>query len=145
LKPLVDAGIGNLVVANRTLARADALARDMQSHNIALETQTLNAITGSYGLVINAISAGLDGDMPPLPPHLLADDACCYDLIYGGAGHLQTPFIRWAEAQGCQHAANGLGMLVEQAAASFYRWLGKQPKTQEVIALLRHDQKSECS
>lgn len=133
LKPLADAGVTNITVANRTLARAATLAHDMQPHGVTLESCALDAITGSYDLVVNAISAGLAGAAPALPNKLLTADACCYDLVYGKT---ETPFIRWAKTQGCAHTADGLGMLVEQAAASFTRWLGRAPNTQPVMRQL---------
>src|SRR5690606_17192723 len=96
LKPLADAGVAHITVANRTLERARALAADMQPCGVLLDACTLDAIDGAFDLVVNAISAGLAGEMPALPAGLLAADACCYDLVYGKT---ETPFVRWAKAQ----------------------------------------------
>lgn len=139
LQPLVTAGITDISVANRSWSRVKQLAVDMQQHDIAITPLTLNELVApqdnsGYGLVINAISAGLSGDMPSLPTKLSTDDCCCYDLVYRDGG---TPFIRAVAASGCRQTADGMGMLVEQAAASFERWLGKAPTTKQLIASLR--------
>lgn len=135
LQPLYEAGITDICVANRTLARAQTLANDMQQHAIEIKPMALADISGHYDLVINAISAGLKGDMPALPSALLNNASCCYDLVYGKT---LTPFTQWAQHQGCHYVADGLGMLVEQAAASFERWTGQRPATAEVIEDLRN-------
>jgi len=89
---------------------------------------------GQFDLVINAISAGLQGEMPALPDGLLADGAVAYDMVYGKE---PTPFLRWAEQQGASATADGLGMLVEQAAEAFEIWRGWRPDTAPVMASLR--------
>lgn len=134
LGPLHEAGIADITVANRSLERVVQLAQDMKRQGVVIKPMALAELNGSYGLVINAISAGIKGEMPALPEELLTPHTHCYDLVYGDA---LTPFLNWAKKQGCQQSADGLGMLVEQAAASFSRWLGKQPDTQAVIASLR--------
>ena len=86
-------------------------------------------------MIINGTSTGLSGQMPALPSEtVLAKGCCCYDMAYGNC---PTPFMRWAVEQGARDARDGLGMLVEQAAESFYLWLGEYPDTQPVIADLR--------
>lgn len=135
LQPLYAAGVTDISVANRTLARAQTLAADMRQHGINIKPLALADIGGEYDLVINAISAGLTGDMPALPNTLLNNASCCYDLVYGKT---LTPFTRWAQYQGCREVADGLGMLVEQAAASFEGWTGQRPATIEVIEELRN-------
>jgi len=139
LGPLLDALPAELVVANRTVARARALAgslagegaRGAPVRGIGLDDL---AAEGQFGLVVNATAAGLAGEVPPLPPAALSGQACCYDLVYGDA---PTPFVAWARAHGVRLALDGLGMLVEQAAESFLRWRGKRPQTAPVIAALR--------
>lgn len=136
LQPLFKAGVTDITVANRTFARAQTLADDMLEHGIAIKPLALAELNHGepYDLVINAISAGLQDDMPELPTSLLAEGACCYDLLYANDA---TPFVRWAKEQGCKQHSDGLGMLVEQAAASFRQWLGRSPATLPVIELLR--------
>jgi shikimate dehydrogenase len=85
-----------------------------------------------FDLVINATSAGLTGTMPALPDDVFAPGALAYDMVYGKV----TPFMQFAQARGAQ-VADGLGMLVEQAAESFFIWRGVRPSTAPVMALLR--------
>ncbi len=87
-----------------------------------------------YDLVVNATSASLSGEVPPLPGALFAADALAYDMMYGDE---PTVFMRWAEGHGAGQVSDGLGMLVEQAAASFYLWNEIKPQTEEVIRLVR--------
>lgn len=134
LQPLHAAGLQQITVANRTPSKVTRLAADMQPLGIPFTPQPLAAIEGRYDLVINAISAGLHGEMPPLPDTLLTPQACCYDLLYADT---DTPFLRWAKAHHAVACADGLGMLVEQAAASFTRWLSKTPDTHRVIQAMR--------
>ncbi len=88
-----------------------------------------------FDLVVNATSAGLEGGMPQLPGKLFAPGAIAYDMVYGR----DTPFMVFARQQGAR-AVDGLGMLVEQAAESFFIWRGVRPDTAPVIAQLRSDQ-----
>jgi shikimate dehydrogenase len=88
----------------------------------------------SFDLIINATAAGLNDTVPPLPEGVLAGGAWCYDLLYGDT---PTAFVRWAQAHGAACALDGLGMLVEQAAESFYLWRGVRPATMAVIRALR--------
>jgi shikimate dehydrogenase len=131
---LLDAGLSQLTIANRTAHRAVDLAQDVADPR--LDGGGLDALRGrSFDLVINATSSGLDGGVPELPEHLIAADGWAYDMVYGTA---PTPFCRWAKAQGAARALDGLGMLVEQAAESFRLWRGVRPDTAPVIAMLRH-------
>ncbi|MCK0536946.1 shikimate dehydrogenase [Alcanivorax quisquiliarum] len=122
-----------ITVANRTVSRAQTLAEIFE------KTGAINAcgfadLAGRFDLVINATSASLAGDMPPLPPGLVDAGSQCYDMMYGDE---PTPFLRWASAQGAA-TADGLGMLVEQAAEAFMIWHGWRPVTAELIASLRN-------
>ena len=87
-----------------------------------------------FDLIINATSAGLSGEMPELPSSLLTERSCCYDMVYGAQ---PTPFMRWAAHHAAWAVADGLGMLVEQAAQSFYLWRKVRPETRPVINQLR--------
>ena len=122
-------------IANRTEEKAAILARGfMDGKNPPVLGSGLDSLTGQFDLVINAISAGLHGDMPALPEGLLADDAVAYDMVYGSE---PTPFMVWAQQQGAAATADGLGMLVEQAAEAFEIWRGWRPDSAPVIAGLR--------
>jgi shikimate dehydrogenase len=89
-----------------------------------------------FDLVVNATSASLQGELPPLPEGLFAAAGWGYDMMYGDA---PTAFVRWSLGHGAAGASDGLGMLVEQAAESFYLWRGVRPETRPVIAALRMD------
>jgi len=87
-----------------------------------------------FDLIINATSASLSGEMPPVPDGALGPQTVCYDLAYGRSA---TAFVRWAKERGCARALQGLGMLVEQAAESFRLWRGVRPATARVMDALR--------
>jgi shikimate dehydrogenase len=132
LEPLLAAGPASLLVANRTAAKAEALAADFRDLG-AIQGGGFDAVAGRYDLVINGTSASLAGDLPPLPDGLFADGATAYDMMYGAT---PTVFLRWAAERGVR-CVDGLGMLVEQAAESFFLWRGKCPDTAPVLAELR--------
>ena len=129
---LLDAGIGELVVANRTVARAEELERVFAPR---LEASAFRPLAGrKFDLVINATSATLSGDLPDLPAGLYAPEALAYDMMYGKA---DMPFLAAARRDGASRVADGLGMLVEQAAESFLLWRGVRPDTTPVMRMLR--------
>lgn len=135
LEPLLKRGPAFTVVANRTVEKALELARLFADHG-DVRGCSFEALAGNqFDLVINATSASLTGELPPLPTHLLSDDCCCYDMTYGAE---PTAFMRWAAAQAAWAVADGLGMLVEQAAESFCIWRGVRPETRPVIDGVRH-------
>jgi len=124
----------SIVIANRTLARADALAQHFDGE-IPVRSSAFEALpAAAHDLVINGTSAGLSGAMPELPDGILAEAAWCYDMVYAKG---ETVFQRWAIEHGAAMALDGCGMLVEQAAQSFYIWRGQMPGTTGVIASLR--------
>lgn len=129
IAPLVDAGVCELTVANRTKAKAEFLAQ-----RFGIAAAGLDEVGAGWDLVVNATSAGLHGAGGILPPTAVAG-ARCYDLLYAADG--QTPFCRWAADHGAREARDGLGMLVEQAAEAFLLWRGVRPHTHEVLAALR--------
>jgi shikimate dehydrogenase len=86
-----------------------------------------------YDLIINATSASLSGDIPPIPQSAIGAQTVCYDLAYGRSA---SAFVQWATRAGCARAMQGLGMLVEQAAESFRLWRGVRPATTQVLAAL---------
>lgn len=141
--PLLDAGCSELVVVNRTAARAGRLVdafragRGGSARRGRLSGGGFELLDRSRGaerrfdVVINATAAGLAGETPAVAPAVAAG-AFCYDMLYGE----QTPFARWARAAGASGVALGFGMLVEQAAESFVRWRGVRPDTGPVLAAL---------
>ena len=137
IEPLLQQGPAQLFVANRTPEKARRLSESFRG---AFEAATYTAIAGrQFDLVINATSASLAGELPPVPPGVFAHGALAYDMMYGMA---QTPFLAFARAQGAAAFADGLGMLVEQAAESFFVWRGVRPDTAPVLAWLhqtKHD------
>ncbi|HEX7454693.1 MAG TPA: shikimate dehydrogenase, partial [Gallionella sp.] len=131
--PLLAAG-ASLTIVNRTASRA--VEMEMKFPDAAIRGCGYADLTGlQFDLVINATSAGLTDSEIPLPPGIFAEGALAYDMMYGR----ETPFMKFARQQGAQ-VADGLGMLVEQAAEAFYIWRGVRPDTAPVIAQLRTPQ-----
>lgn len=128
-----------LVLANRTVQRAraiiDGVAGKAGEVGCALEACGLHEIPDRpFDLIINATAAGLDGDLPPIPATAVAQASICYDLLYAEE---PTGFMVWAGERGARRVSDGLGMLVEQAAASYTLWQGFEPRTEPVIQALR--------
>jgi shikimate dehydrogenase len=135
LEPLLLERPREVVIANRTAARARGLAEEFNDLPGSIEGGGYPVWENrQFDLIINASSAGLDGTMPELPASLLTERSCCYDMIYGAE---PTVFMRWAAQHAAWAVADGLGMLVEQAAESFYRWRRVRPETGPVIQQLR--------
>ena len=137
LLPLLDSRPARLTIANRTVAKAEALAAlfAARAGDTALDACGFDALAGRrFDLVINATAASLADELPPLPPGLYAEGALAYDMMYGRA---PTRFMRAALADGAARVADGLGMLVEQAAESFTLWRGVRPDSAPVLAELR--------
>lgn len=132
LEPLLAARPATLMIANRTATKAERLAADFADLG---ETTGggFDAIVGPFDLVINGTSASLGGELPPLPDDLFATDALAYDMMYAAE---PTVFLHWAAARGAR-TVDGLGMLIEQAAASFQLWRDVRPDTAPVRELLR--------
>ncbi len=127
---LLDSGVGSLVVANRTVERAHELIADVADARACAKAPA--DLGGGFNIVINATSSGLHGDRPDCPARAV-DGAHCYDMVYGPP----TPFLRWASASGARTVSDGLGMLVEQAAAAFAVWWHKTPSTAVLMRSLR--------
>lgn len=133
--PLLECGPARLVIANRTASRARDLAAQFQSSAPQVVTGCgLDEIGADFDMIINATSASLAGELPPLPAHIFTPDLLAYDMMYGQA---LSPFLQLAQRHGAR-IADGLGMLVEQAAEAFYIWRGVRPATQSIIARLRN-------
>ncbi|ROR34366.1 shikimate dehydrogenase [Inmirania thermothiophila] len=134
LGPLLLEGAAEIVVANRTEARARALERAFGGLGRVRACGLAAIPPGPYDLVLNATAASLAGEVPPLDEVVLAGAPLCYDLAYARDG--LTPFVAWARGRGLR-AEDGLGMLVEQAAEAFALWRGVRPETAPVLAALR--------
>jgi shikimate dehydrogenase len=133
LAPLLDLQPRELVIANRTAARASALAREFAQHGNLIGCGLDSALLTEFDLIINATSASTDGGAPAIPATLVNARTTCYDMAYSKE---KTPFVRWAESHGCARALQGWGMLVEQAAESFSVWRGIRPQTAPVLQAL---------
>lgn len=134
LEPLLRHQPDLVVIANRTVEKAQQLARAFGDLGEVRACRFEGLAGNQFDLIINATSASLAGELPPLPGDLLNDGCCCYDLMYGAQ---PTPFMVWAASEMAWAVADGLGMLVEQAAEAFCIWRGVRPATRPVIEMLR--------
>ena len=135
--PLLGERPAVLAIANRTMAKAEELVRAFAADagETRLSASSFAALAGqSFDVIINATAASLSDDVPPLPPGLYADGALAYDMMYGRG---DTAFMAAARTDGAARVADGLGMLVEQAAESFTLWRGVRPDSRAVLAELR--------
>lgn len=129
---LFNAG-ATITVANRTLEKAQQMVSEFAPYGTVFAS-SYEALAGKkFDVVVNATSSSLTDELPPLPDGLFAPNALAYDMMYGK----QTPFLTFAAAQGAARLADGLGMLVEQAAEAFCKWREVRPDTAPVIASLR--------
>lgn len=134
LEPLLAQNPEKIIIANRTLARAEELV-DKFSDLGNLDSSSFSDLENkSFDLVINGTSLSLKGELPPLPDTLFKNNACSYDLMYSD---MPTVFMQWSEKNGASKVFDGLGMLVEQAAEAFNIWHGVMPDTMPVIKRLR--------
>jgi len=130
LAPLLEAQPAALVIHNRNAGRAEELAAQFADLG---PVRAGFAAGAHFDLIVNATSAGTQGDLPEVPATCIGPHTLCYDLAYGDTA---TPFMRWARKHGAARALMGLGMLVEQAAESFLVWRGLRPDTAPVLAAL---------
>lgn len=136
LSPLRDAG-ANITVANRTVDKAHSLADEFLAKRFSVSSCSYEELAGKqFDIVINATSSGLSDEMPDIPDTVFAVRSLAYDMMYG----CETPFMKFARKHGAAVVSDGLGMLVEQAAESFFIWRGVRPDTAPVIAALRNQQ-----
>lgn len=132
LLPIMDQRPADLVIANRTVEKAEELAMQFAAHG-PVSASGFGSLKKSFDIVINGTSASLADDLPPIEPSIFGDNAFAYDMMYGKA---PTVFMRFAQRHGAR-VRDGLGMLVEQAAESFRIWRGLRPDTAPVYADLR--------
>jgi len=135
LAPLLNEKPEYLVIVNRTVSKAKELAEHFEAlgHISGCGYEDLGS--QQFDIIINATAASLQGELPPLPDNLVSQDGCCYDMMYGQ----QTPFMQWAKQQGVGLITDGLGMLVEQAAESFFIWRNVKPDTTAVLNMLKQE------
>ena len=132
--PLLAEHPALLVIANRGVEKARVLQQQFSPYGV-VKACDYAALAGlQFDLVINATSASLTGKQVPLPANLYAQNSLAYDMMYGKG---ETPFLAHARRHGAGQCADGLGMLVEQAAEAFYVWRKLRPTTAPVIAMLR--------
>lgn len=137
IAPLLAEKPAVLVIANRSPDKAQQLAAafaDLAAGAVPSGGAFAQLAGQQFDVVINATSASLSGDSLPLPAGIFAPGSLAYDMMYGKG---ETPFLALARAQGAANCADGLGMLVEQAAEAFTVWRGKRPETAGVLASLR--------
>lgn len=138
LHPVLEQQPQLLVIANRSMDKALSMVEKIKVQEdfrfVSVNAHAFDDLRGqSFDIVINATSTGLSDTQLPLPPDIFAEGALAYDMMYGR----ETPFMAFARRHGAAHVADGLGMLVEQAAESFYLWRQIRPTTLPVIAQLR--------
>jgi shikimate dehydrogenase len=134
LAPLLAEGPYVLVIANRTVEKAEQLAKEFAELGPVLPAG-YDWLEEAFDVIINATSASLAGELPPIAPSLIQPgETFCYDMMYGKE---PTAFCRWATEHQAGQAVDGLGMLVEQAAEAFYVWRGVRPDSTPVLAELR--------
>lgn len=135
IEPLLEMQPAQLLIANRTLGKAEALVEQFRASGPIAACGFVDVPTDDqYDLIINATSAGLHGETAPYPDEAVSPGTLCYDLSYGLK---PTPFTTWARRRGAEQAVMGWGMLVEQAAESFRIWRGVRPDTAPVLKQVR--------
>jgi shikimate dehydrogenase len=127
---LLDRKPGELVIVNRSEERAQTLAREFAGGGPVIGCAYSDLGDAPFDVVIDTTGAGLKGELPPISPRVFADDALAYDFVYAKG---LTPFLRLARNAGVKHLADGVGMLVEQAAEAFQWWHGVRPQTRTLI------------
>ncbi len=135
--PLLQEKPAQVIIANRTLAKAEQLveqfAREAVKQKVELHALGFDKLHHPFDIVINGTSASISKELPPLQARVV-EGASCYDMMYSAR---PTTFLAWAADHGASATADGLGMLVEQAAEAFFAWRAVRPQTQPVIADLR--------
>ncbi len=133
LGPLLQAGVRHITIANRTVAKAEALVASHSALAALQKAELLalapQAVEGDFDVIINATASSLAGDAVPVPASVLRPGSLAYDMMYGPAAQ---GFLDWAQAHGAV-ARDGLGMLVEQAAEAFAIWRGVRPPSAQVL------------
>ena len=134
IEPLFDAGVADIVIANRTPAKAEVIATQFADRGL-IRAEAYDDLEAAFPIIINGTSLSLQQELPPLGDGVLAEGGWVYDMMYQRE---PTCFMHWAAEHGAERTADGLGMLVEQAAEAFAIWRGVRPETTPVINMLRH-------
>ncbi|OUS11718.1 shikimate dehydrogenase [Gammaproteobacteria bacterium 53_120_T64] len=141
LEPLLKKHPSLIVIVNRTVSKAQKLTSNFADlGNIKACGFDGLKEKGQFDLIINGTSASLAGEIAPLPEQVLTAKTQGYDMMYAAE---PTPFMRWMHEQGAQQTADGLGMLVEQAAEAFTLWRGVRPATKPAITAIRTEMSSQ--
>ncbi|WP_250656089.1 shikimate dehydrogenase [Alkalimarinus coralli] len=133
LLPILEESPGSVTVANRTVAKAEQLKALFAGHG-ELQACGFDELSDAFDIIINGTSASLQGDLPPLPDCIISCSTVAYDMMYAPE---QTIFNQWASSLGAHSTYDGLGMLVEQAAESFYIWRKVRVDTRPILEMLR--------
>lgn len=134
LLPLLEENPTNIVIANRSIGKAEQLASEFISFGEISACGYQDLKHASFDLIINATSSSLSNQVPPVPVTTIGKDCVCYDLMYSNE---DTAFMRWANLHHAAKSRDGLGMLIEQAAESYFIWRGFRPDTRQLITQLR--------
>ena len=133
LQPLLNESPEEVIICNRTFAKAEVLASEFsQLGNII--AKEFSELSGEFDVIINGTSASLNGELPPVPDSVISSHTSVYDMMYGKD---PTAFLLWAQNLGAGKIVDGLGMLVEQAAVSFDLWRGVHPDSMSVLSHLK--------
>jgi shikimate dehydrogenase len=128
--PFLEQKPSQFTLVNRDVAKAQKLLQDAHAPKTARACGYQDVASERFDVVVNATSASLRGEMPPISPSVFDEDALAYELVYGKG---LTPFLRLARNAGVRRLADGVGMLVEQAAEAFVWWRGVRPETRALI------------
>lgn len=140
MQPLIDAQPANIHIANRTAKRAEVLGNRFDANFPITASGWEDIPLHNYDIIINGTSASLEGNVPPVPREIIGENSLVYDMMYGAE---PTVFLKWAkECQPNCQTMDGLGMLIGQAAESFFLWRGVRPETASVIQAVREKMKS---
>ena len=134
LLPLLLEQPKSITLVNRTTNKAQALAAEFIDHGFVECCEFSKLGSSEFDIIINATSASLDNEVPPIPTSTIGNNTLCYDLAYSDA---DTAFLAWAKAHHAAHCSDGLGMLIEQAAESYFIWRKFRPNTKDIFSLLR--------
>lgn len=131
--PILEHQPAVLAIANRTTPKAQALEQQFNTHGHVIAGNYADFVDGNFDIIINATSASLNDELPLLPSGIFNEKSLAYDMMYSNE---PTRFLTFAKQQGVKHLSDGVGMLVEQAAESFFLWRGIHPETNKIINLL---------
>lgn len=134
VQPLLEQRVAQIHIVNRTIQKATDLVELFEQYgNVSSGSYDDLASVGSFDVIINGTASSLSGELPPLTPEIVADGCHAYDMMYAAE---KTVFEIWCSENRVASVSNGLGMLVEQAAESFWIWRGVRPKTADILEAL---------